>query len=55
MDPHAYKIQWFLDSLRLSVENTLEDISQVTNIELIMEVSGSLSELLSSCNISVKL
>jgi hypothetical protein len=53
--PQFDKIVRLLDGLRLGIEDTLEDISQVTNIELIMEVLGSLSELLSGGNINVKL
>jgi hypothetical protein len=45
----------FLDDLLLGIEETLEDIGQVTHIELVMEVGSSLSEFLGHFNITVEL
>jgi len=45
----------FLDDLLLSVEETLEDVGQVTNIELVVEVGSCLSELLGHCDITMEL
>ena len=43
--PKSSQIVWFLDGLKLGLEKTLEDIGQMTNIEFIVEVDGSLSEV----------
>jgi hypothetical protein len=45
MDPEADEILRLLDSILFSLKETLEYIGQVTDIELVMEVLGSLSEL----------
>lgn len=55
VDPQSNELIRLLDSLGLGIEETLEHVGQVTNIELIMEVLGSLSELLSDSNIRVEL
>ena len=52
MDPHLNQIVGLLDNLGLGNEKTLEDAGQVTHIELIVEVNGSLSEVL--LNFTVK-
>ena len=44
MHPELDEVVWFNDSFLLGLKKSLEDIGQVTNIELIMEVLGSLSE-----------
>ena len=43
--PKSSQIVWFLDGLEFGLEKTLEDIGQMTNIEFIVEVDGSLSEV----------
>jgi hypothetical protein len=45
VNPQFHKVLSFLNSLRLGGENTLEHVSQVTHVELVVEVSGGLSEL----------
>lgn len=46
MNPHLYELVGLLNSLDLGSQETLENVGQVTHIELVMEVSSSLSELL---------
>ena len=45
MDPELNKIIWLFDGVWLSIKETLEDISQMTHIELIMEILSGLSEV----------
>jgi len=52
MDPKFNEIIWLFNSFLLGVEESLEDIGQMTNIELIMEILSSLSEV--SLNFRVK-
>lgn len=52
MDPEFHKVIWLFDSIWLSVKQSLEHVSQMTHIELIMEVLGGLSEV--SLNLGVK-
>lgn len=46
MDPHLDQIIGLFDGLRLGNKETLENVSQVTHIEFVMEVDGSLPEIL---------
>jgi hypothetical protein len=46
VDPHLDQIIGLLDGLRLGNKETLENVSQVTHIEFVMEVDGSLPEIL---------
>lgn len=50
--PKLDKGVWGLDGLSSGLENTLEDVGQVSDVELVVEVLGSLSE--GSLNLSVK-
>jgi len=43
--PKSDKVIWLFDSILFGLKETLEHIGQVTYVELIMEVLGSLSEL----------
>jgi hypothetical protein len=45
MDPQLYHVVVILDRLWFSLENALEDISQVTHIEFVVEVNGRLLKL----------
>ena len=45
VNPEFDKVIGFSDGLNLSSEETLENVGQVTHIELVMEVSSGLSEL----------
>ena len=45
VNPQLYKVIWLLNCLLLGRKKTLEHICQMTNIELIMEVLCSLSEV----------
>jgi len=42
--PESDKVVRLLDGLWLGVQQTLEHISQVTNVELVVEVGSGLSE-----------
>jgi len=46
VDPHLDQVIRFLNGLRLGNEETLEDIREMTHVELIVEVYCSLSEVL---------
>jgi len=46
VDPHLDQVIRFLNGLRLGNEETLEDICEMTHVELIVEVYCSLSEVL---------
>jgi hypothetical protein len=50
--PELDKNIGFLNGLLLGDEETLENVGQVTHIEFVMEVDGSLTEIL--FNVSVK-
>jgi hypothetical protein len=43
--PKSSQIVWFFDGLKFGLQKTLEDIGQMTNIEFIVEVDGSLSKV----------
>jgi hypothetical protein len=45
VEPKFDKVIWFLDGFGSCLEETLENVGQVTNIEFVMEVSSSLSEI----------
>jgi hypothetical protein len=45
VNPEFDKVVGFLDSLDLGGEKTLENVGQMTHVELVMEVSSGLSEL----------
>lgn len=53
--PQSDELIRLFNSFRFGIKDSLEDVSQVTNIEFIMEVLCSLSELLSGGNIRVEL
>lgn len=46
MNPHLNEVIRLLDDLGLGNEETLEDVGEVTHVELVVEVGGSLSEVL---------
>jgi hypothetical protein len=46
VDPHLNQIVGLFNNLGLGNEKTLENVGQVTHIELVVEVNGSLSEVL---------
>ena len=54
MDPQFNQIIRFFDSLWLGYEQSLEDVGQVSHIELIMEVDGSLPEVPFHLSVQVK-
>ena len=43
--PKSSQVVWFFDGLKFGLQKTLEDIGQMTNIEFVVEVDGSLSEV----------
>ncbi len=45
MNPHLNQVIWFFKCFRLSKKKTLEYVSQMTDIELVMEVNSSLTEV----------
>ena len=45
MNPHLDEVIRFLDRFDLSNQETLEDIGQVSNVELIVEIHCSLTEI----------
>ena len=45
VNPHLYELIGLLNSLDLGSQETLENVGQVTHIELVMEVRCGLSEL----------
>lgn len=45
MDPKLNEVVWFLDGFDLGYEETLENVGQVSHIELVVEVNGSLPEV----------
>lgn len=52
MDPKLDKVVGFLDGFGLSNEQALEDVSQVSHVELVMKIDSGLSEV--SFNFSVE-
>jgi len=50
--PQFYEVVWLLNSLRLGNKKTLEDIGEMTHVELVVEVKSSFTEVL--LNFAVK-
>jgi hypothetical protein len=53
VDPHANEVVRLLDGFNFGSQETLENVSQMTNIELVVEVCCSFTEL--HCNLVVEL
>jgi len=45
VDPKSNQVVWFLNCILFGLQKTLEHIGQMTDIEFVMEVLGSLPEL----------
>ena len=54
MDPQFDQQVGFLDGFTLSNEEALENVGQVTHVEFVMEVDGSLTERSSDISVELK-
>ena len=46
MEPQLDKVVWLFNGLRLSNEETLENVCEMTHVEFVVEVECSLTEIL---------